>query len=397
MDAACKAVVEKVKERAIKISETENFERLLDVATVSSNNKEIGDFVYDIMKEIGIYGAIEIKKSNNVKDRIEKVKGIKFSKGFYAPHFVNDLTKMQWRVRNAHIVLFDDVVRTMNDVMPYIQEAGGDPLLLVVNDVEPTILQTLINNKLMNPTGFNVMIVEHDGFGDRKTEIMNDIAAMTGATPCNGDVVGAMGYAEELMVDAESTSILGGAMEQELVDELIKTTQELLEREDLDDDTRLYYKRRLATLAGGVAVIHVGGATEVEMNEKKDRIEDAVEAVKAAIARGVVIGGGSLYLNVWCHYMLTPDCVTYHEGFTPVINSLLQPFGMLCSNAGLEPNKIMQQMIDDRFCKGYDVRTNEFIPIEEYRVYDPAGVLIDAITNAVAVAKSILSIERVCI
>ena len=398
MDAAVDIIRDDIKTDAIKITEDSNFERLLDVATVSSNNKVIGEFVYDIMKDIGVYGAIEVKKSNNSKDRIDKVKGIKFNKGFYAPQFVNDLVKMQWRARGVHVVLYDDTIRTMSDIKPYIEEVGNDPILFIVNDVEPTVLQTIINNRLMNPTAFNIMIVEHDGFGDRKTEIMNDIAAMTSADICTSDYTGIIGYVDEVVVDADSCSMLGGHMNTDVVNELIDITKGLLANEDLDDSERLYYKRRLATLAGGVAVIHVGGTTEVEMSEKKDRIDDAVEAVKAAINRGVVIGGGYQMLKMqnWLRYVEFEHVM--REGYNIVVESLSTPFEQLCVNAGRNPAEISKQLImDERAMNnvGYDAITDTIVPLDEYKVYDPASVLIDAISNAVAVAKSILSIERV--
>lgn len=250
----------------------------------------------------------------------------------------------------------------------------------------------------MNPTAFNIMIVEHDGFGDRKTEIMNDIAAMTSADICTSDYTGIIGYVDEVVVDADSCSMLGGHMNTDVVNELIDITKGLLANEDLDDSERLYYKRRLATLAGGVAVIHVGGTTEVEMSEKKDRIDDAVEAVKAAINRGVVIGGGYQMLKMqnWLRYVEFEHVM--REGYNIVVESLSTPFEQLCVNAGRNPAEISKQLImDERAMNnvGYDAITDTIVPLDEYKVYDPASVLIDAISNAVAVAKSILSIERV--
>ena len=380
-------IISEIKKRSLNIEN--NFDKLLHVATVSSSNKEIGTFIYDIMQDIGIYGSIEVKSSNNTKDIIDKVKGIKTSKGFYAPHFVTDRLKMEYRMNDVHIVLIDDTVRSFqNDILPYIEEAPGKPILFFVNDIEPTTLQTIINNKVANPQMFNIMFVEHDGFGDRRIEIMNDIAAMTGASVGTAEDFGDMGFAKEVIINEDSTSILGGTIEESIVNRLVEETQYKLTNDDLDEDQRKYYRRRLATLKGGVAVIHVGGITEVEMKEKKDRIDDAVEAVKSAIDRGISVGGGHTFISI-CNSL---NNMENKEGEQIIINSLIQPFIQLCNNADSNSNELLTKLVLNSDM-GYNVINNELIPLDEYNVYDPTGVLIDALSNAVAVAKSILSVE----
>jgi chaperonin GroEL len=290
---------------------------------------------------------------------------------------------------NYHIVFIDDTVRIFQiDILPYIVEAPGKPILFFVNDIEPTTLQTIINNKVANPQMFNIMFVEHDGFGDRRIEIMNDIAAMTGASVGTAEDFGDMGFAKEVIVNEDSTSILGGTIEESIVNRLVEETQYKLTNDDLDEDQRKYYRRRLATLKGGVAVIHVGGITEVEMKEKKDRIDDAVEAVKSAIDRGISVGGGHTFISI-CNSL---NNMENKEGEQIIINSLIQPFIQLCNNADSNSNELLTKLILNSDM-GYNVINNELIPLDEYNVYDPTGVLIDALSNAVAVAKSILSVE----
>jgi len=397
MDEQLVKVIENIKSKSLAIES--NMDRLLDVATVSSNNKEIGRFIFDIISEIGIYGHIEVKNSNNVKDKIDKVKGIKYHKGFYAPQFVSDLKKMQWKFSNVYIVLFNDTIRSMEDLEPYFQTINGDgsgklvkthPILFVVNDVEPVVLQTLINNRLMYPTQFNVMFTEHDGFGNRKIEIMNDIAALTSASESNAEEPGQIGFAQEVIVDEDTTSILGGLAEVKIVNELVELTKDKLNDPDIDESDKLYYKRRLATLAGGVAVIHVGAPTEVEMKEKKDRIDDAVGAVLSSIERGVSVGG--CYTFIKCQKELSKE-PGLKEGHRLVNDALFAPFKQLCINADIEKEI---KTIQDRILAGYgyDLISNEFYRLDSYNVYDPTGVLIDALSNAVSVAKSILSIEK---
>jgi chaperonin GroEL len=272
--------------------------------------------------------------------------------------------------------------------MPYINELNGEPILFLVNDIEPTTLQTIINNKIANPSLFNIMFVEHDGFGDRRIEIMNDIAAMTGATVGDCKNLGDIGYAEEVIVDEESTSILGGNIEEDIVNRLVEETQYKLSNDELDQDERRYYRRRLATLKGGVAIIHVGGMTEVEMKEKKDRIDDAVEAVKSAIDRGISIGGGHTFIYI-ANKLSNDD---NNEGENILFGSLIQPFIQLCKNGDVDYDLRLKQLISNPSL-GYDVINDELTPLNEYKVYDSTGVLIDSLSNAVAVAKSILSVE----
>jgi chaperonin GroEL len=387
LDTARDLVIQMIKNKSLDV-ET-HFDKLRHIATVSSSSNEIGSFIYDIMEDIGIYGSVEVKSSNNTKDKIDKVKGIKISKGFYAPHFVNDRLKMEFKMSGVSIVLFDDTVRSFsNDIMPYINELNGEPILFLVNDIEPTTLQTIINNKIANPSLFNIMFVEHDGFGDRRIEIMNDIAAMTGATVGDCKNLGEIGYAEEVIVDEESTSILGGDMDEAIVDRLVEETQYKLTNDELDQDERRYYRRRLATLKGGVAIIHVGGMTEVEMKEKKDRIDDAVEAVKSAIDRGISIGGGHTFIHI--ANKLSNDDNNEEENI--LFGSLIQPFIQLCKNGDVDYDLRLKQLISNPSL-GYDVINDELTPLNEYKVYDSTGVLIDSLSNAVAVAKSILSVE----
>jgi chaperonin GroEL len=385
LDEVKNIVIEEIQNKSLSIEE--NFDKLLHIATISSSSENIGKFIYDIMEEIGIYGSIEVKSSNKTKDVIDKVKGIKIHKGFYAPHFVNDRLKMEYRMNDVGIVLIDDTVRSFhNDILPYIELEPGRPIVFFVNDIEPTTLQTIINNKVANPTMFNIMFVEHDGFGDRRIEIMNDIAAMTGATVGDANDFGEIGFAKEIIVNEDSTSILGGSIDEETVNRLVEETQYKLNNDELDEDQKRYYRRRLATLKGGVAVIHVGGMTEVEMKEKKDRIDDAVEAVKSAIDRGISVGGGYTFIKI-NNSLCVPN-----EGGKIIKDSLLEPFKQLCINADTNYEGWLK-IISNHDKTGYDVIKNDVVSLDKYNVYDPTGVLIDSLSNAVAVAKSILSVE----
>ena len=402
IDSAVERALEEIKSNSLDI--TDDFDKLLNIATISSNSKEIGEYLFKVMEEIGVYGHIEVKPSSASKTRVQKIAGIKYHKGFYAPHFLNDMVKEQWRVQGAFIVIVDDVVRQINDLNPYINAINSDehgnlvynhPILFICNEVDPTALHTLIQNKLMRPKDFNIMITEHDGFGDRRTEIMNDIAAMTGAVVGNfTDLPGTIGRAKEIIVTESTTSIIGGSPNPDIVNELINITKAKLQDEEISELDALYYNRRLATLAGGVAVIHVGAPTEVEMKEKKDRIDDAVEALRASIARGVSIGGGYRFLQT---ARILEEGTDPDEGTILLSKALRAPFKQLCDNANVPVSvhaSYLNEISKEKSNKGFDVIENALIPLEEYQVYDPTGVLIDSLNNAVSVAKSILSIER---
>ena len=389
IDTVKNDVIEYYKANSLNIED--NFDKLLHVATISSSSSEIGSFIYDIVKEIGIYGSIEVRKSNNNRDKIDQVKGLKLHKGYYAGQFVNDYKKMVWKEQGVYIVLFNDTIRTMNDVTYYLQSLNESlgytpPVLFFVNDIESTILETLITNKTFNKN-FNVMFVEFDGFGDRRTQIMSDISSLVSADILNSNnMEGAIGYAEEVIVNSETTSILGGSSDELKIKSLIEETLYYLESDDVIEYDKVYYKRRLASLRGGVAVIHVGAVTEVEMNERKDRIDDAVEATKAAIDRGISIGGGYTSYHAY-KSLLKADNKLYNE----ILEIIVEPLRQLCINSDYSYDEVIKNISNN---KGYNVIDNSFIELKDYNVYDPTGVLIDALTNASAVAKSILSIER---
>lgn len=409
LEEATQFVINSFKENSLSIED--NFDKLLNVATISANDEQIGQLIFDIIKQISIYGHIEVKKSENITDIIETANGIQIHKGFYAPHFVSDTTKMKWHVQDgAYIVIFEGTLRAMTDLTPFIYAVNGKkdehgelvtneqghvltdknhPILFLVDEVEPVLLNTLIRNKISSNI-FNIMIVQHDGFGDRKLEIMNDIAALTGAEISDKNYKGDVGYCEEILVTEDRTSILGGAKEEDVVKDLVIETKEALTNPEIVDKDKVYYRRRLATLLGGVSVIHVGGITEVNRDERKDRIDDAVEAVRAAINRGISIGGG--YSHLVAKEKLNSKLDT--KGAEIISTALLQPFKQLCKNSDANYEDTLKSLIDDKN-KGFDVITNSLVDLKDYKVYDSTGVLIDALQNALSVAKSILSTERV--
>ena len=377
------------------ISVEENLNLIKDVATISSNSEEIGDFIHKIIESISLHGAIEVKKSQSPKTRTEQVMGVKLAKGFYAPQFCTDQTKMTYHGESGvGILIFDERINSINDILPFINVVKQEPLLILANDIDDQALNNLI--RIQVASDLKIMLVENDGFGDRRVEIINDIAALTGAAVIdrdNRDTLLAdpdetLGLAREVFVNINSCSIIDGNADKELVAELVKDTKYQLTKEDNDPNSIKYYRRRLATLTGGVAVIHVGGTTEVEMKELKDRIDDAVEATRAAIQKGVSVGGGYTLRRCWETIQLTnpekPEAVAS--------DALMAIVAQLAENSDEDINNMVAMIQKDT---PIDLKLDKPIDISNYRVYDPTSVLIDAITNAVAVSKSILSVKNV--
>lgn len=412
IDKIVDIVVDKVKENSIDVRSSNDLEKVKNVATVSSNSEEIGTLIYDIISRIGFYGNIEVKKSKKSKTTFEVVEGIKLHKGFMAPQFVNDKDNMKWHVKDGvYIVLYNGTIRSFKDIYPYVNEVNGErdeegnlvlddegnpkpihnrPILFIADDVEKTILTSIIQNKLANPN-INWMFVEHDGMGERKQELMTIVETLTSAQAGDVEVIGSVGYAEEVIVDSEFTSILNGLKVEDEVENMVASCKDRLQQEDISKSDLIFYRKTLAALTGGIAVIHVGGTTDVEMVETKDRIDDAVEAVRSAIEHGVCLGGGYTALKI--------NSEIRKEVKSPITNMmsevLIEPFKQLCKNADIDNYKGLRlQILSSSGHKGYDLKDNTLYPIENYKIYDSAGVLIDSLKNAASVAKSILSTSR---
>jgi chaperonin GroEL len=410
--------VEDIKEYILKnsIEVDNNLELLKRVATISSNDPEVGQLIYDIVQEIGFYGDMDVKQTTNYTTEVHLVKGMKLHKGYFAPFFCNDQSKMEWRANNVHILVFNDTIRDYNDIRPYVQAATSPegqpyPLLIYCNDVAATALNRIKGSMEFNPRP--LMIVEHDGFGDRRTEIINDLCILTGASevdpsqPANNPY-GVLGYAEEVKVDRMFTSILEGNTDVDAVEAEVERIQRRIKESNPSGNEKKFLQKRIANLTGGVAVINVGGKTKVEVKEQYARIEDAVLAVKSAIQKGVSVGGSV----TWCRTAFygfiegcqkrgidinNPDEIP--SSYRLIFQSLDAVLNQLLINSDdiKSLDAVITNAIDDKNPKGYDLSTREFYDLDDYEVYDATSVLLDSISNAVAVSKSILSIEKVIV
>lgn len=396
-DNAVNKAIELIESYSIPVEN--NFEYLKKVATISSNDSKIGQMIYDVMTEIGVYGDIEPKKTDLAATEVELVKGMKLHKGYFSPWMCTDFEKMEWVVNEPYILVFDDVIRDMNDIAPYIQSAVYEngsvaPLFIYAKDVAKTALERIKQWKMVNPR--DLVIVEHDGFGDRKDILVDDLCVITGAVPvdANSNVYPSevLGRSRSISVTQKYTSIIDGYYDEDEVAATVETIEKIIESRNLSGVELKFHQKRLANLVGGIAVINVGGQTKVQMEEEYARIEDAVLAVKAAIKKGVSVGGAYTWEKV-ANDILSQE-KSQNEAYLLIFKSMKEILSLLLSNAGesyREQDIRNSILLED---KAYDLKTRQFYNKDEYPVFDATSVLIDSLVNSAAVAKSVLTIEK---
>jgi chaperonin GroEL len=415
IDEAVELAINYIKLNSIAVNE--DLEKVKIVASISSNSNEIGDLIHDVISQIGFNSEIEVKKSNFSSTEVELVKGMKLYKGYFAPFFCSDNIRMTWEQSRVKVLIYDDVIRDYLDIAPYVKVSVDDddstkalPLLIYAQDVAPTVLNRIENMMKHNPRP--IMIVEHDGWGDRRIELLNDLSIMTNALIVDSNTVlnnpkKALGYCDECIVTSNTLSVLGGNCDEEARIQEIELVENKIKNGNLSPNESVFYKKRLSNLYGGVAVINVGGNTQVEMLEKYARIEDAVLAIKSSLTNGISIGGGFTWEKCADYLEKKAVLLNYtkesNPGYFIILNSLRSILDQLLLNSGNsyrvdeirsklntkdDANNVKQKpqvlnLIDDQFYN-YD----------KYKVYDATSVLTDSLFNAATVAKSIISIKR---
>lgn len=400
IDNAVVDITNYINSQSIKIEENE--ELLREIASISANDEKLGDYIYSIVKDIGLYGDIEVKESEYSETRVNKTQGMKLHKGWIENFMVNNTREMCFEADNCNVLIVNDMIQSVSDIDQYLRYLAGKPLVVFCDEISDITLKQF--EKMIQATGYRLCFVTNDGHGDRKLLLMNDLAALTSAyvieatSPFDPDNLGLAG---KIRVDEWYTSITNGDSDTELISQLIDEIKTILADDENSDETiitpvdRKFHRKRLANLTGGVAVIHVGGKTKMEMKELKDRFDDAVLAVESAIKQGVNVGGGSTYIN--CQKSLNKAFKDeLGRGYKMVLNSLEAPFKQLLINADLF-NQF--EHFKSALTKGMalDLRDNTLYKLSEskYKVYDPSSVLIDSLVNASAVAKSLLSIKDI--
>ena len=401
MQKATDVVVDVIEKNAKKISGTDDVAR---VATVSADNEKVGQLIAQAMEKVTHDGVITIEESKTAKTYSEVVEGMQFDRGYISPYFCTDSEKMEAVLDDACVLLTDKKISVISDLLKLLEQVvqAGKKLLIVAEDIEGEALTTLILNRLRGT--FTVVGVKAPGFGDRRKEMLQDIAVLTGATVVSSDVgielkdvtMDMLGVAHQVKVDKENTTIVSGGGKKDQVQARIGQIRAQIESTTSDFD-REKLQERLAKLAGGVAVIKVGAATEIEMKEQKLRIEDALSATKAAVEEGIVAGGGTALIAAIpaVDELLKSTTVADEKTGVAIIKAALEePLRQIATNAGLDASVIINEILkkgDANF--GFDVASGKYCNMIEAGIVDPAKVTRSAIQNASSVASMVLTTE----
>jgi chaperonin GroEL len=402
IEAAVAAVVENLKGQSKDVSGKEDIAR---VATVSSREREIGDVIGDSIEKVGKDGVVNVEEGQTLGLELEFTEGMQFDKGYLSPYMITDPERMEAVLEDPYILVANQKIGAVKDLLPVLEQViqAGRPLLIVAEDVEGESLATIVVNKLRGT--FTAVAVKAPGFGDRRKRMLEDIAILTGAEVITEEMglklentkMAQLGHARRVVVDKDSTTLIDGAGDTEAIKGRIKQLKAEIENTDSDFD-REKLQERLAKLSGGVAVIKVGAATETEMKEKKHRVEDALQAARAALEEGQVPGGGVALINA---ADAVKDAVLgslegdERTGAQIIIKSLEEPLRQLASNAGLEGSVIVQQVRGAKSGWGINIETGELEDLLKSGIGDPTMVTRSALQNAASIAKNILTTEAI--
>ncbi len=397
IDKAVKIVVEHIREQAEDVSG--DFDKIRQVGTISANNDpEIGQLIADAMKRVSTDGVITVEEAKGLETYMEEVSGMQFDRGYLSPYFATDTEQMVAEYDNPLILIHDKKISNVKDIIPVLEAAAGEskPLLIIAEDIEGAALGTLVVNRLRGT--LQVVAVKAPGFGDRRKALLEDIAVLTGGTVISEErgyklentTLDQLGRCEKIKVDKDNTTIVGGMGEEDMVQSRINQIKAQIETTTSDYDKEKL-QERLAKLAGGVAVLHVGAATEVEMKEKKDRVDDALHATRAAIEEGIVPGGGVAFVRaINALRKVKFDNEDEFIGAGIVSKSLESPIRTIAENAGVEGSVVLQKVLDGKDAFGYNAYTETYEDLKKSGVIDPAKVARVAIENAASIAGMVL-------
>ena len=399
IETAVAAAVEALKNNAIPVA---NKEAIAQVAAVSSRSEKVGEYISEAMEKVGKDGVITIEESRGTETELEVVEGMQFDRGYLSQYMVTDSEKMVADLENPYILITDKKISNIQEILPLLESIlqSNRPLLIIADDVDGEALPTLVLNKIRGT--FNVVAVKAPGFGDRRKAMLEDIAILTGGTVITEDLglelkdatIEALGQAARVTVDKDSTVIVEGTGNPEAISHRVAVIKSQIETTTSEFD-REKLQERLAKLSGGVAVIKVGAATETELKEMKLRIEDALNATRAAVEEGIVAGGGTALVNVIpavADLELTGDEAT---GRNIVLRALEEPVRQIAHNAGFEGSIVIDRLKNAEVGTGFNAATGEWVNMIEEGIIDPVKVSRSALQNAASVASLILTTEAV--
>ncbi len=398
MDKFSAAIIEELKKSSKKVS---GKKEIAQVATISANNDSaVGDLIADAMEKVGKDGVITVEEAKSINDELNVVEGMQFDRGYLSPYFITNAEKMLVELSSPLVLLFDKKITNLKDLLPVLEQVqkSGKPLLIIAEDIEGEALATLVVNKLRGV--LNISAVKAPGFGDRRKAMLEDIAILTGGTVISEELgrtlesasMADLGQAERIVIDKDNTTIVGGAGKKKDIDARVSQIKAQI-AETTSDYDKEKLQERMAKLSGGVAVIKVGAATETEMKEKKDRVDDALNATKAAVDEGIVIGGGAALIRAGLSVKLA---LSGDEliGADIVKRALFAPLRQIAENAGFDAGVVankVEQGSDKKF--GFNAANGEYVNMFEAGIIDPVKVERIALQNAVSVASLLLTTE----
>jgi chaperonin GroEL len=404
IDLAVAKVVENIRKQAQVVGEDNS--KIEQVARISANNdEEIGRLIAEAMDKVGHEGVITVEEAKGIETTVEVVEGMQFDRGYISPYFVTNTEKMQAELENPYILIHDKKISTMKDLLPVLEQTAqsGRPLLIVAEDVDGEALATLVVNRLRG--SLKVAAVKAPGFGDRRKEMLQDLAVLTGGTVISEETglklenanIDMLGQAEKVTIDKENTTVVNGSGDKDAIDQRAQQIKAQIANTTSDYDKEKL-QERLAKLAGGVAVLYVGAASEVEMKEKKDRVEDALSATRAAVEEGIVPGGGVAYIRAIAELEnLKGENDDQTTGVEIVKRAIEEPLRQIVANAGKEGAVIVQKVKDGKDAFGYNARIDEYQDFYKSGVIDPAKVARVALENAASIAGMFLTTECVLV
>ncbi|NLV98410.1 MAG: chaperonin GroEL [Clostridiaceae bacterium] len=401
IDQAVAKAVEQIGKNSKEVQGKQDISR---VASISANDPQIGEEIANAMESVTTDGVITVEESQTMGTELEVVEGMQFDRGYISAYMVTDTSKMEVSYTDPYILLTDKKITNVQEILPLLEQIvqSGSSLIIIAEDVEGEALSTIILNKLRGT--FNCAAVKAPGFGDRRKEMLQDIAILTGGRVISADLgmelkdvqMTDLGRARQVKIDKENTIIVDGAGDKKLLDDRIALLRRQISESDSDFD-REKLQERLAKLSGGVAVIKVGAATEVEMKEKKNRIEDALSATRAAVEEGIVAGGGAAFIDVLPEVsaLMEDTKGDVRTGVSIVLRALEEPVRQIALNAGLDGGVICEKIKSANKGYGFDVLSEEVVDMVEEGIVDPAKVARSALQNAASIASTLLTTEAV--
>jgi chaperonin GroEL len=401
IEQAVELIVENLKAQSVEVNGKEDIAR---VATISSREREIGDVIADAIEKVGKDGVVNVEEGQTFGLDLEFTEGMQFDKGYLSPYMITDAERMEAVLEEPYVLIANQKIGAVKDLLPVLEQViqAGRPLLIVAEDVEGESLATIVVNKLRGT--FSAVAVKAPGFGDRRKRMLEDIAILTGGEVITEEMglklentkLSQLGKARKIVVDKDTTTIIDGAGESDAIKGRIKQLKSEIENTDSDFD-REKLQERLAKLSGGVAVVKVGAATETEMKEKKHRVEDALQATRAALEEGIVPGGGVALINAGDAVKAKLDAMEGDErtGAAIIIRALEEPLRQLAYNAGLEGSVVIDQVRKAKKGNGLNVESGEIENLVTAGIIDPTMVTRSALQNAASIAKNILTTEAV--